>query len=59
MAGLDENLCTLSDLMARGWMQDCIIGVIGSIGTMILMRQIVSFVSMQIATNQEEHQAQQ
>lgn len=57
MAGLDENLCTLSDLVTCGRMQDSIVGVIGSIGTMILMRQIVSFVSMQIATNQEEHQA--
>jgi len=39
--------------------QDSVIRIVGAIGTLILVRQIVAFVSVQIATDKEEHKDQQ
>jgi len=39
--------------------QDSIVWIVSSIGTLILVRQVVAFVSVQIATDKEEHKDQQ
>lgn len=45
--------------MASSWVQDSIVWIVSSIGTLILVRQVVAFVSVQIATDKEEHKDQQ
>lgn len=58
-ADLNEPFFSLCHLMARSRIDDCFVRIITNVGTFVFLRQVFTFVLVEIATDQNGHHHQQ